>query len=174
MNLQIATETAVQTGQGVPQVLRDCFSLAVTDTFDKIYGGGATTSVTAETDGSDGIVSIISFVGDVTCSMVFGLPEDSAVEMAEKFAGFSIPFDSPDMGDVVGELANVLAGVINGQLERAHLKTQMSLPTVARLGEIKMLLPGNLSYQKLHFFADDTPFWVKIVVAKPSRFNGRS
>src|SRR5687767_14689954 len=98
----------------------------------------------------DGVIGIISFVGDFTWSMVLGLPHRSAEPIAQKFAGFEIPFDSPDMGDVVGELTNVLAGVISGEMENSNLKVHMSLPTIALGKDFQMSLPENLTSQRLY------------------------
>ena len=67
--------------------------------------------------------------------------------MCFQFAGFEIPFDSPDMGDAVGELANIFAGEVKGQLDSRGVRCDISLPTVLRGGQLEVLkyhqLPGG-------------------------------
>lgn len=163
------TVTAPQTGAfTVPGVLQHCVNDAVIETFEKICGDAAPYLLDTESAACDGIVGIISFVGDYTWSLILGLPHDAAVSIAQRFAGFEIEFESPDMGDVIGELANVLAGVVNGKLEAAGVRAFMSLPTVACGHDVHLLLPGNLLTQWLHFTTMDVDFWVKLVVARRS------
>lgn len=166
MLAQTITAPTMTETDGVPGVLRYNVQEAVIECFDKICGVASSNIAERDAESCDGIVGIISFVGDVTWSLILGLPHESAVRIAEQFAGFEIPFDSADMGDVIGELANVLAGVINGRLESAGITVHMSLPTVARGSDVELLLPGNLTSEWLHFSTIDQPFWVKLVVAK--------
>src|SRR4051794_1774931 len=63
-----------------------------------------------------GIMGVISFFGDPVWSFAMVLPEATALAATAAFAGFDIPFDSPDMGDMVGEIANVIAGDIVARL----------------------------------------------------------
>lgn len=165
---QTVTSAPPKTASGIPEVLQDCVNDAVIETFGKICGDAAPYLLDDESKTCDGIVGIISFVGDYTWSLILGLPHDAAVSIAKKFAGFEIEFDSPDMGDVIGELANVLAGVVNGKLETAGIRAFMSLPTVACGHDVHLLLPGNLLTQWLHFATMDVDFWVKLVVARRS------
>lgn len=113
----------------------------------------------------DGIVGIISFVGTLSWSLMLGLPRETASAMALQFAGFEIEFDSPDMGDVVGELANVMAGQVTVQMEKMGIRAEMSLPTVARGSDVEMLLPGYLPSARMYFDSAPGKFWVKITAA---------
>jgi chemotaxis protein CheX len=112
------------------------------------------------------IVGIISFVGDLMWSLSLVLPHDSAEEIAKKFAGFEIPFDSADMGDVVGELINVLAGVLSGNLERVGVSSHMSLPTVARGDAFELMRPENLVSRSLHFSITENDFLIEITAMR--------
>lgn len=154
--------------EAVPSWLVANIQASTISTFGKMLG--ETTCVTPEELDNethyDGIIGIISFVGDYTWSMVLGLPHRSAEPIAKMFAGFEIPFDSPDMGDVVGELTNVLAGVISGELESSNLKVHMSLPTIAIGKDFQMSLPENLTSQRIHFITENSDFWIKLIVAK--------
>lgn len=152
----------------LPFWLIDQARTATITTFDKICNE----SICNEVDGIDesahydGVIGSISFVGDLTWSLVLGMPRNSAENIAEKFVGCQIDFESPDMGEVVAELVNILAGVLSGQVENAGCRAQMSLPTVARGSDFAMLLSGKFFSQKLNFQTADNTFWVKITVAK--------
>ena len=154
--------------QGVPEVLIQQTQDATIDAFTKICGEVEIVSEN-ETDFTNcmKIDGIISFVGDLTWSLILVFPMESAEMMAKKFAGFDIPFDSEDMGDVVGELTNVLAGVLCGNLENEGVKSQMSLPTVTRGSNFEQLMSDSLISHKIYFLiGDDQYFMVKLVVAQ--------
>ncbi len=111
----------------------------------------------------DGYVGIMSFSGTVSFSVMFGVPKETATYFAKSFMGFDIPYDSPDMADIIGELINILAGTITAFLEKQELIVQMSLPVVIAGNEVKvLLLEGFLSFC-LHFLINDLPFWVKVI-----------
>lgn len=155
-------------GDGIPSVLLEQTEKSVIDSFNKICGDvSALTS--DETDFTHGmkIDGIISFVGDLTFSMILVLPHATAEAMSMKFAGFEIPFDSEDMGDVVGELTNVLAGVLCGHLEAAGIKAQMSLPTITRGSDFEQLMSENLLQQQMYFISSGSHFMIKLIMAKP-------
>ena len=152
---------------GVPEVLIQQTEDSTIDAFTKICGEVEIISED-ETDFTHcmKIDGIISFVGDLTWSLILVFPHESAEAMAKKFAGFDIPFDSEDMGDVVGELTNVLAGVLCGNLENQGVKSQMSLPTVTR-GSFEQLMSDSLISHKIYFVTgEDLHFMVKLVVAR--------
>lgn len=162
------TTLPTKTANVVPAWLIQTMQSATVSTFNRMIGE----TICLEPDENvgethyDGAVGIISFVGELTWSMVFGLPHRSAETIAMKFAGFEIPFESADMIDVVGELTNVLAGVICGDLESKNIKVQMSLPTVARGKDFQTPLPEGLVSQRLHFSTLESDFWVKMIVPK--------
>lgn len=166
MLTQVKTVSSFETNENVPPMLLENVKQSIIIAFDKICGTSVEDAPEKSSAGSDGIVGIISFVGDLNLSLMLGFTPDSAVEIAQKFAGFEIPFDSADMGDVIGEMTNVLAGVINGGLETIGLKTHMSFPTVARGSDVELLLPDNLLSKMMDFEVLDSTFWVKVVVAK--------
>jgi chemotaxis protein CheX len=119
------------------------------------------------------VVGVISFAGTLAWSFALVLPEKTAQAMAEKFAGFPIPFDGPDMSDVVGELANVLAGDISARLDVKGISAQMSLPTVARGQDVELLLPPGLPTLYLGYVVPQGPFWFRLVTARPGHAFGQ-
>ena len=98
-----------------------------------------------------GIMSTISFLGDPSWAFALAFPEDAAVSIAKTFAGFEIPFDSPDMGDVMGEIANVIAGDISARLAKKGVSAQMSLPTTVRGDNVAVLVPSGASTTRFTF-----------------------
>lgn len=151
----------------VPYVLVEQTEKSTIESFKKICGEVEV----IESDQTDfahckKIDGIISFVGELTWSMILVMPADSAEMMAQKFAGFEIPYDSEDMGDAIGELTNVLAGVLCGNLENAGVKSQMSLPTVTRGSDFEQMMSDSLICHRIFFVAGEHHFLVKLVVAK--------
>jgi CheY-specific phosphatase CheX len=111
------------------------------------------------------VMAVMSFFGDPVWSFALILPEATAVAAAQGFAGFEIPFDSPDMGDMVGEMANVMAGDVVARLEKARVKAQMSLPTVARGHDVELLPPSNTFEIRLHFAGPSGGFQLRLFQA---------
>ncbi|MGH2356147.1 MAG: chemotaxis protein CheX, partial [Chloroflexota bacterium] len=113
----------------LPRPLVDAARQATTATFGAIHGV-APTYLGEGQEGTpcDGVIGIISFVGDHLWSVMLGVPRQSAPGFALSFAGLEVEFDSADMGDVVGELTNVLAGDISARLDAVGIRAEMSLP----------------------------------------------
>ena len=110
----------------------------------------------------EGVVGCISLVGDVDWSLVLSIPRDTASALAGNFAGFEIPFDSPDMGDAVGEMANLVAGEVKVQLDGIGLAAEISLPQVFRGDIIEVLQLPHLPSKLLTFECSCGPLWVAI------------
>ncbi len=153
-------------GKEMPAIITNCVKDSVSSIFGTIIGA------TPEFDGDDesrnvgdGVVGIISFVGDVSWLLMLALPKQSACNIASGFCGFEIDYDSPDMGDVVGELANVLAGDIVARLAQEELKVAMSLPTIMRGKDVEPLLPRGLPHKKMHYTMEQGEFMIKLAVA---------
>jgi CheY-specific phosphatase CheX len=141
---------------------------AVLSTFSMICGQEPNEQAAREQAAPcDGVIGLVSFVGDLSLSLMLGLPHATAVAMARRFTGFEILFESPDMGDVACELANVLAGLVSARLDERGLRLQMALPTVARGGDLELFFPGQVPAQRLLFSSGEGPFWVQIAAATP-------
>jgi len=110
-----------------------------------------------------GIMSTISFLGDPSWAFALAFPEDAAVSIAKTFAGFEIPFDSPDMGDVLGEIANVIAGDISARLAKKGVSAQMSLPTVVCGDNVCLLVPATVSATQLMFAGPNGTCWFNLM-----------
>jgi chemotaxis protein CheX len=111
------------------------------------------------------IAGIISFHGEVPWTLAWILPHETAPLLAQRFAGFPISFGSPDMGDLAGELVNVIAGEIVAQLEQRCIRAQMSLPTIAR-GTSLELVPGKgPAIAHLEYASKEGPFSFRLAAA---------
>jgi CheY-specific phosphatase CheX len=113
--------------------------------------------------GGDEIMSTISFVGNPSWVYSLVLSGETAVKVAKVFAGFDIPFDSPDMGDVVGEVVNVIAGGICARLDAKGIKAQMSLPTVARGANLSVLVPSGAVATRMQLTGPNGPIGILLV-----------
>jgi CheY-specific phosphatase CheX len=154
-----------------PTAIAETVKQAVEATFAVICGEKPELLSFGKSDTSaTGVIGVISFVGDPTWSMALLVPQETAPALARKFAGFDIPFDSPDMGDAVGELANVLAGDVVARLEMRRIKAQMSLPTVARGQIAETHLPKGL---QMTFASAQGPYRFQLTAARPGQVLGR-
>ncbi len=116
----------------------------------------------------DVIVGIMSLVSkELALSLHLGFSQDAAVVVAKRFARCDIPFASSDMNDVIGELTNIFTGDISGRLEVWGIKSDLSIPTVARGKELELLLPAKSPAVCLLFKFSFGQFWVKIGIGRP-------
>ena len=114
----------------------------------------------------EGVVGCISLVGDVDWSLVLSIPRGTAPGLVQSFAGFELPFDGPDMGDAVGEMANLLAGEVKVQLDGVGLAVEISLPQVFRGEIIEVLQLPHVPSKLLAFECSSGPLWVAIAQAR--------
>jgi len=56
------------------------------------------------------VSGIIGFSGDIVGNVVVSFQKAAAEKLVSAFAGASIPAESPDFADALGELANMIAG----------------------------------------------------------------
>lgn len=144
---------------------QDCILEAVTEVFSSTCGVAVKAIEMTSGPGSK-IVSVISLVGDVEWSLYLGLPQDTAGKLAAKFAGFEIPFDSPDMGDAVGEITNILAGNVKARLDRRGVKADISLPSVMRVDSLEVLSSHTHPMLKSCYESELGLLWTGLVAGK--------
>jgi len=144
-----------------------CLDEAVVEIFNATCGVQLQPKHDDERPGNDGvIIAIISLVGDVEWSIFLGLPRETAPALAAKFAGFEIPFDSADMGDAVGELANILAGDVKKRLSAKGVKVNISLPSVIRAESLEVLIQRDADTAKKCFGSPLGTMWTGVTVQK--------
>ncbi len=110
----------------------------------------------------DGIIGVISLIGDGLWVLMIGLPKETAEPVAVNFAGFEVPFEGEDMGDIVGELANIMAGDLVARMEMEGIKVQMSLPSVARGSRVEMIMPGKPPSFTQKYSCELGDFWIRV------------
>ncbi|MBI4652207.1 chemotaxis protein CheX [Candidatus Desantisbacteria bacterium] len=147
-----------------PKIL-DCFHNALKKNFLSFCGTEPVfTKITEQNETSDIVVGTISLLGEeATWSLMLGLPRETVTPLVLKFAGFEIDFESPDMGDFVGEMANIIAGDLVANLCNIGIDTNMSLPTVARCKGIQILKVSNFVYEQFIYTIPFGKFWVCII-----------
>lgn len=168
------TQSDANGGDGFPPAIIDAVKASVVKTYSA-FCGEAPINGTNGHDHEDGpcIAGIISFFGDIPWSLSWVLSDKVAPVLAHKFAGFEIPFDSPDMGDMAGELVNVLAGEVIAQLEQRRIKAQMSLPTVARGKPLELIPERGRFVSRLDFTSKQGCFWLRLASARSLSAPGR-
>lgn len=131
----------------------ECLKQSVVNTFSMICGDSPVPMELPDNDAAakESILGIISLVGDEVWSVMLQIPKGTAPSMAETFAGMEISFDSPDMGDVVGELVNILAGDLSARLDSIGLKMELSLPTVIRGNGLQLMNSAASPITRLGF-----------------------
>ena len=109
------------------------------------------------------LVAVISIMGEVQWSIFIGLPAKTAEALMVKFAGFEITFASDDMGDAVGELANILAGDVKRKLVAKGVKCNISLPSVIRAESLHVLVQRASTVARTCYSTDVGEFWTGLV-----------
>jgi len=157
-----------------PPAIAEAATAALESTFSAIFGENPTRDLKGSRNSNGPCVAgIISFIGEITWSLTWVIPQEIAPVLAQKFTGFEIPFDSPDMGEMAAELVNVLAGDVVAQLEKRCIKAQMSLPTVARGDHLEFTPSKGPGVVYLDFTCTQGNFWFRLVAAKCGRLTGR-
>jgi chemotaxis protein CheX len=157
-----------------PVTITEVVRQAVVKTFTPICGAAPVPIDPNPHDAScDSVVGIISYMGDIPWSLALVLPQQTATVLANKFAGFEIPFDSADMGDVAGEIANVLAGDVVAMLDARRIKAQMSLPVVMRGAKVEMLMPESSPSERVGFMSPQGSFWLRLAASVGQHHIGR-
>lgn len=112
------------------------------------------------------VLGMISILGDVQWSVVLGFTREAAAGAASKFAGCEIPPDSPEMGDAIGEIANIVGGRAKQILSSQALNVSISLPTVISAAEFKILIQRKrkTSAAYSHFNSPVGKLWCEVTV----------
>ena len=118
-----------------------------------------------------GITSVISFTGDQIGLITLHFPKNSAIDIVRKFTGLSLPYDSDDMSDFIGELANLIIGDFVALLEERDTFVSMGLPWVIR-GQDLDILKTSAAVKPMKFAISENEFFIKIQARSKPR-NGR-
>ncbi len=174
MNTQTIDAPPIQTAAKLdyPVIIKEENDIALLESFSKIYDE-VSQSYEPKSGATPGVklTGLISFVGDVDWNLVLIFPQDGIEYLASKFAGFDIEFDSPDLDDVVGEITNIVAGVVSGRLEKRGIKVQMSMPSVIRGEGFEHVLPENFVRTRSDFEVDGHYFYARVIAKSNKKVN---
>lgn len=112
------------------------------------------------------IIAVVSIIGDVEWAVFLGLPKSTAEALAAKFAGFDIPYDSSDMGDAIGELANIVVGNVKALLDRKGVNANISLPSVIRADNLQVLVQSGATRMRSCFDSPLGKLWAGLSAGK--------
>lgn len=155
----------------IPQEIISSVRESVEVTFESISGSRPEFIDNGEKDGPmNGIIGNISvFNTNHTLTLMVAIPKDTAVSLSEVFCGMELPFESDDMGDLVGEISNILAGEVAANAEQVGFVGQSSLPTVTRGSDLKLFLPNKPPTSQLQFRGSGGEFWVNLALCESKR-----
>jgi len=115
------------------------------------------------------IGNIAVFNSDHTLSLMIAIPKDTVVALSEVFCGMELPYESDDMGDLVGEISNILAGDVAASIETIGFVGQSSLPTATRGSDLTLFLPNKPPTARLKFQGPAGEFWVNLALSESRR-----
>src|SRR5690554_355131 len=138
----------------IPQEISEILKESVINTFGSICGD-APVFVEGEANQNEPLNGIIGniaiFNPELTFSLLIAIPKETAAKISEAFIGVELAFDSEDMGDLVDELANILAGDVAANIEKVGFRGQSSLPTATRGSDLTLFMPNKPPTIKLNF-----------------------
>lgn len=115
----------------------------------------------------NGIIGNIAvFNPDFTFSLMLAIPKETAVNISEAFLGMELPFESDDMGDLIAELANILAGDVAANMENVGFRGQSSLPTATRGSDLRLFMPNKPPSSKMKFVASIGDFILNMALSE--------
>lgn len=152
----------------IPEEIIDVVKTSVINTFESITGEPPSympdESSNAPLNGIIGNIAV--FNPDFTFSLMIAIPKDTAVSLSEAFLGMEIEFESDDMGDLVGELANILAGDVAANMEEIGFRGQSSLPTATRGSDLRLFMPNKPPSAKMKFDGNLGPFVLNMALSQ--------
>tara|TARA_Y100001935_G_scaffold217449_1_gene189715 strand:+ start:168956 stop:169453 length:498 start_codon:yes stop_codon:yes gene_type:complete len=152
----------------IPEQIVEIVKESVINTFESISGEAPVYSDYAEPDGPlNGMIGNIAvFNPDITFSLMLAIPKETAVSLSEVFIGMELPFESDDMGDLIGEIANILAGDVAANIEQVGFRGQSSLPTATRGSDLTLFMPNKPPTVKMKFDSANGEFLLTMAMSE--------
>jgi len=152
----------------IPGDIVDMVHQSVINTFSSLTGDEP---VKVEGDVSNeplnGIIGNIAvFNPDHTLSLMLAIPRGTAVALSEVFLGMELPFESDDMGDLIGEISNILAGEVAANIETVGFRGQSSLPTSTRGSDLTLFMPNKPPTEKMKYESSKGEFWLNMALSE--------
>lgn len=152
----------------IPQEVVDIIKTSVINTFGSICGGEPVCTDQDEITGSlNGMIGNVAvFNPELTLSLMMAIPKDTAIAISESFLGMELPFESHDMGDMVAEIANILAGEVAANIETIGFRGQSSLPTATRGSDLTLFMPSKPPSARMKFVSSSGDFMLNMVLSE--------
>lgn len=156
----------------IPDLMLDKVVLSVQNTFASISGDAPELVEQVNSlQPMNGIIGNIAvFNPEHTLSMMLAVPKETAVSLSVKFVGFELEFESDDIGDLIGEISNILAGEVAMNIETIGFRGQSSLPTATRGSDLRLFLPNKPPSARLRFVTSDGEFWLYLALYESQRY----
>jgi CheY-specific phosphatase CheX len=152
----------------IPQELEEKVRESVLTTFESLLGEEL--EYVGDGSGGDSLNGIIGnvtvFNSDHTISLMLAIPRDTAVFISKVFIGMELPFDSDDMGDLIGEVSNILAGDVAANVEKVGFRGQSSLPMATRGSDLTLFMPSKPPTKKMKFASENAEFLLTMVLSE--------
>ena len=152
----------------IPVELEEKVKESVLNTFESIIGEEL--EYVEENDNGEPLNGIIGnvtvFNPEHTISLMLAIPKDTALVFSEAFIGMPLPFESDEMGDLVGEISNILAGDVAANVEKIGFRGQSSLPTATRGSDLTLFMPNKPPTKKMKFASENTEFLLTMVLSE--------
>ncbi len=154
--------------KSIPNEINDVVKQSVINTFESISGTAPDCiDMNGENEPLNGIIGNIAvFNTEHTLSLMLAIPKDTALNLSEIFIGMQIPFESDDMGDLVGEVSNILAGEVAANIEKIGFRGQSSLPTATRGSDLTLFMPNKPPTTKMKFSGPNGEFWLNMALSE--------
>jgi len=150
----------------IPIEIVELVKESVINTFASIVGNPPTYLDDAGEDTPlNGMIGNIAvFNPEFMFSLMLVIPKDTAVNISEAFLGKKLPIESDDMGDLIAELSNILAGDVAANMENVGFRGQSSLPTATRGSDLRLFMPKKPPSAKLRFVSSIGDFIINMAL----------
>ncbi len=152
----------------IPTEIVDVVKDSVINTFASIAGDPPSY---LEDNGQEsplnGIIGNIAvFNPEFTFSLMLAIPAETAINISEAFLGMELPIESDDMGDLIAELSNILAGDVAANMENVGFRGQSSLPTATRGSDLRLFMPNKPPSAKMRFVGSIGDFILNMALSE--------
>jgi chemotaxis protein CheX len=152
----------------IPVEIVEVVKQSVINTFESIAGDPPSYMYEDEDNGPlNGIIGNIAvFNPEYTFSLMLVIPKDTAIKISEAFLGMELSIESEDMGDLVAELSNILAGEVAANMETVGFRGQSSLPTATRGSDLRLFMPNKPPSAKMRFVGSIGDFILNMALSE--------
>mgnify|MGYP001595914342 CR=1 FL=1 len=118
--------------------------------------------IKCEYDFFSDISAVIALPGSVIGSLAIAFKKDTAIKLSAELMGEDISNINEDVKDVIGELANTVAGNIKEDLDSYNFEN--ALPNIYTGTDKKIELPKEFKCFSVDFKSDFGPFTMRVSV----------